>query len=368
MRRVARLPAFPAKDPVAGSIISNLISSGVSSATEQSLFEGSCRVWPCRLPFDSLPAKRMTMRPFVVTAKVVIVGLVFLSINSYAQHDQREWPSIELRFPQGGTLKDIFDAGLRPYRFPTLERSLLEAKHAQVTVIQQGGERLSGVPAERITIGVLQGGFLSSMEMIGHKATLRESRAMMLPYLSKGGQSTEELDRFLAAVEANFLDYDDTERGVDNFVLRWSESQGPRYSVTFRKAFDPNRPLIFFMSIDWSQVRTPRENRTFYKEPVPPPPGYENISMQAPPKFGPDSQADILASEGKLIASDKPFAPEPSAAAEAVKTIQDPKAPSLPGVLPEQTGTFSNSGPTRPMTIGLLALLAFLLFTLVRRR
>lgn len=195
-------------------------------------------------------------------------------------------------------MKDIFDAGLRPYRFPTLEKSLLEVKHVRVTILQRNGHALPQYPAECIHIRPLSGGLLSSVEMTRYKTTLTEARDIILPYLAKGNRGADELDRFLAAVKADHLNYDDAGKG-GNFSVQWSEPGGPRYTVAFRKAFDPKRPLIFGMWISWSRVRTPRQLRSFYREPIPPPPGYEHVSMQAPKAFGPDSQAEISKSEKK---------------------------------------------------------------------
>jgi hypothetical protein len=191
-------------------------------------------------------------------------------IRSLAQFDPKEWPQVTLRFTEGGTLKDVFDAGLRPYRFPTLERSLLEVKHARVTILQRNGQPLLEFPAELVQIHPLQGGLLSSVEMTRYKTTLDESRVLILPYLPKGGRNAQELEHFLAAVKADYLDYNGMGTGLDNYAVRWNEEGGPRYVVAFRKAFDPVRPLILFLSIDWSQARTRREMRSFYKEPIPP--------------------------------------------------------------------------------------------------
>ena len=43
------------------------------------------------------------------------------------EYDAAKWPQATLTLSRAGTLKDLFDAGLRPYRHPGLENSLLEA-------------------------------------------------------------------------------------------------------------------------------------------------------------------------------------------------------------------------------------------------
>ena len=240
-------------------------------------------------------------------ASSALIAIFFGSLTyCHAQYDPEQWPKITLRVSAEGTLKDVFDSGLRPYRFPSLEKLMLEAKHARVTVLQSNGEALPEFAAEQIRIDPLQGGLLSGIEMLQHKTTLERARELMLPYLPKANRSVQELDVFLALVKADFLEYDRPGREANDFRVRWSDPGGPRYVVVFHKAFDPTRPLVPVLVIDWSQVRTPRERRSFYKEPVPPPPGYEGVSMQAPENFGPDSQIDILRSEGKPFAGDRP--------------------------------------------------------------
>lgn len=311
------------------------------------------------------------MRQTIYAVGAFVLCLFILLNNSSAQYDPQHWPRITLRFSEVGTLKDVFDSGLKPYRFPTLERSLLEAKHARVTVLQRSGQTLPEFPAERITIDPLQGGLLSGLEMTRYKTTLEEARALMLPYLTEGGRSAQDLDRYLAAVKADYLDYDGMGRGVEDFRVRWSDNGGPRYVVAFRKAFDPIRPLIMFISIDWSQVRTPRESRSFYKEPIPPPAGYENVSMQAPEKFGPDSQADILVSQGKPIAGDRPPSEPPSSEASApttpVPTATPARSSPTPAIAESPAPVVERKSPVWPWLVGILALIAILALVFKRR-
>lgn len=303
---------------------------------------------------------------------VVIFCYVTSAGETIAQFDPAQWPSKNLRFSGQGTLTDIFDSGLRPYRFPGLERTLLEIKHVRVTIVRRNAEMLPEFPAELIEVTPLQGGLLSSMELTRYKTTLDEARALMLPYLSKEGRSVQELDRYLAAVKADYLDYDGMGRGVEDFRVRWSDAGGPRYVAAFRKAFDATRPLIMFISIDWSQVRTPREGRSFYKEPIPPPPGYENVSMKAPLKFGPDSQADILLSQGKPIAGDRP--PPDAVAASAPNLPSATPTPTVPPPLPANAVAQApvvaseRSAPLWPWVVGgILALIAIIAVVLKRR-
>lgn len=300
---------------------------------------------------------------------VCVYTMLAMVPDSAGQYDPKQWPQVSLSFSESGTLEDIFTAGIRPYRFPGLERSRLGAKHYRVTVKQRDGTILPEFPAEIIEITPLQGGMLSSLRMTRYKGTLDEARGFMLPYLSKEGRSAYELDRFLETVKADHLDYDGIGRGIDNFRVRWSDAGGPRYVVAFRKAFDPVRPLIFFMMIDWSQVRTPQQSRSFYKEPIPPPPGFEEISMQAPKKFGPDSQVDILLAQGKRITGDR----LPSSSKLNAPSKTDPTASPAPNREPTSRVSHtpaakgSRQAAAWAAVVGTLVVLVIATITLKRR-
>ena len=305
---------------------------------------------------------------------VALVGICFVlnvQTRSVAQFDPDKWPRIDLRFSEKGTLKDIFDSGLRPYRFPSLERTSLAIKHVRVTVVCRNGEILPELPAEFIRISPREGGWLSLMELTRYKTTLDEARSLMLPYLAKEGRTSQELELYLTAVKADYLDYDGMGRGVEDFKVRWRDTDGPRFVVAFRKAFDPGRPLIFYMSIDWSQVRTPKENRSFYKEPIPPPLGYENVSMQAPEKFGPDSQADILLSQGKPIAGDLPPSEPPSSEALApttpVPTATPARSSPTPAIARSPAPVVEGKSPVWPWVVGIAALIMIVAVVLKAR-
>lgn len=296
-----------------------------------------CPRWLWRARIRIRP--RFAARRIMKTCCAPLMGMWFLLValtQSLAQFDPEKWPRVNVRFSEQGTLKDVFDSGLRPYHFPSLERTTLAAKHVRVTVVCRNGELLPELPAEFIKISPREGGVLSSMELTRCKTTLEEARGLMLPYLPKGNRTIHGLDRFLDAVKADYLDYNGMGRDMEDFAVQWSDAGGPRYIVAFRKAVDPIRPLIFYMTIDWSQTRTPKERRSFYKEPIPPPPGYEGVSMEAPEKFGPDSGTNILLSHGTPIAGDRPptqvpqgfKAPAPAAPLSASIPAVSPPAPS----------------------------------------
>jgi hypothetical protein len=253
-----------------------------------------------------------------MTAKIMrsIYLLIIIAINVFAaeeipflqgEYDPAKWPATNLRLSQAGTLKDVFDSGLRPYRFPGLENSTLEVKHIRLVTRLASGKVLPEINAEWINIKMFDDGELAHMEGATPQLSLDQARIEMLKWLPYGNRPTVDLDNFLKAVKTDPLDFDDPYRGLpDGCAVRWKEpgwqeqGGGPQCTIWFRKTFSGIEPLKLYFKFSWGSNR-PSKMRTGYSIPIPPPPGYEHVSMKAPEKFGPDSGADINRSKGISI-------------------------------------------------------------------
>jgi hypothetical protein len=245
-----------------------------------------------------------------------ICFLTIFSINVFAaeeipflqgEYDPAKWPAANLRLSQAGTLKDIFDSGLRPYRFPGLENSTLEVKHIRLVTHLASGKVLPEINAEWLNIKMFNDGELSQFEGATPQLSLLEARAEMSKWLPYGARPTEDLDKYLKAVEADPLDFDDPFRGLpDGCDVGWKEpgwmtrGGGPQCGFWFRKTFSEAQPLKLYFIFSWGLNRKSKDAKS-YDIPIPPPPGYEHVSMKAPEKFGPDSGADINRSKGISI-------------------------------------------------------------------
>lgn len=137
------------------------------------------------------------------------------------------------------------------------------------------------------------------------------------------------MDVFLKAVKDDHLDFDDPYRGrSDGFGIGWKEpgwskqGGGAHCGVGFRKTFSQKEPLRLYFSFSWESNR-PLKDAKSYSIPIPPPPGYEHVSMKAPEKFGPDSGADINRSKGISIGE----SPEARRAYEEAKKEAATKRP-----------------------------------------
>ena len=220
------------------------------------------------------------------------------------EYDPSQWPAVYLKLSQAGTLKDVFDSGLRPYRFPGLEKSTLEVKHIRLIIELASGKNLPTIKTEWLNIKMFDDGELAHMEGATPRLSLEQARMEMLHWLPHGTRSEKNLDDYLEAVKNDPVNFDDPYQGLpDGCAVRWKEpgwqekGGGPQCTIWFRKTFSEVEPLKLYFKISWGSNR-PLRARKSYRVPIPPPPGYEHVSMEAPEKFGPDSAVDILRSQG----------------------------------------------------------------------
>jgi hypothetical protein len=220
-----------------------------------------------------------------------LVGFRCAAFGATRTADRSDWAAVEIRLTANETLKDLFDAGLRPYRFPTFETTLLEAKHLRVRLDQADGVALPEFQAELANIEVKADWLIAELELANAPMTISEARTEMLRWIQFGTmpkRSEAELDSFLAAVAANYIDYNYGPNAIrHDFRIYWSDVKNVTYVVWFQQARHPATPLAVHMKIRFPL--TPAQARKSFDIPIPPPPGYENVDMTAPKDFGPDS-------------------------------------------------------------------------------
>ena len=202
-----------------------------------------------------------------------------------------QWPEQKVRLSPEGSLRELFAAGLRPYRFPRMENSQLEFKHSRVTFIQSDGIELPTFDTEWADVSVLDGGFISSIVLKQRPETLPTCRAEMLKWLPFGSnpkRTITELDEFLKAVAKDYRGYNYGPNAVDHdFRLIWMDSNGLRFTVWLQQARLPKTPLLVQMQVGWKRPEI--QERHLYTVPIPPPAGYDDVDMTAPKDFGPDN-------------------------------------------------------------------------------
>lgn len=222
------------------------------------------------------------------------------------EYDPKKWPQAELKLSQAGTLRDLFDSGLRPYRHPGLENSLLEVKHVNLLITTGSGKKLPVLTIEVMNITPFSDGEISIIEGFTPRLTLAQAKEEMLKWFPYGvnKRSERELDHYLAAVAKDPLDFDDPYRGLsDGCGVGWYEpgfkakGGGPQFGIGFRKTASQTHPLSLYFSFSW-RLNRPSKDAKRYQIPIPPPPGYEHVDMTAPRNVGPDSMVEILRSKG----------------------------------------------------------------------
>lgn len=319
---------------------------------------------------------------------VFCIGLAILTVshaseivpNSHDVYDPNEWPKAELKLSQAATLKDVFDSGLRPYRFPGLENSVLEVKHLDLAILLDSGKRLPAIPVEWMHIKVFTDGELATIEAATPKLTLEQARQQMINWLPYGENDRTEtdLDEYLAAVDADYLNYDDPYRGIAHGCgVGWNEpgfktpGGGPKVGVGFRKTASQQQPLRLYFSASWGLNRPIRDRGGYRPHPIEPPPGYEDVDMTAPAKFGPNSMVDILRSKGVDIGDGKGGMPQDaySSSIEGVRReIERTSQQPYDGRDFTREQSSNNSPWLSLLWIGALLLLLGLLFQWLRTR
>jgi hypothetical protein len=277
------------------------------------------------------------MKKLIPISCALWLGLLQIACSDFhPSYDPKDWPEHIIKFPAEGTLKDIFDAGIRPYRFPSLEKSSLGFKHVKIIMELKTGERLPPIDVEWGDISPLKGGLLDNMQVTSPNLSVFEAESAMMPFLKKGNRTAEQLKSFLAAATADPRNYDDPYKGdPSKFAISWNDIQGPKYSVFFKSTFDSSKPVSIAMIVSWlSPPRTPLQRNSFYDVPIPPPPGYENVSMDAPKNFGPDSAVEVARSKGLPITGDRTPEEYEKQWREANTNTRDPK-PKTPAVEPK---------------------------------
>lgn len=225
----------------------------------------------------------------------LLLGIICNIVRAEADAgSDNNWSRFNIRLSSEANLKDIFDSGLRPYRFPSLETTMLEAKHVYANFILKDGSKLPEYKATTLTIGVRNHGLLSYIELQSPRKSLEESKVEMMRWINFGThpvRTENDLDQFIHEVKNDPIMYNKTGGGfTDYFRIRWKDENGFWYNVWFHQIANVEKPLAVFMKITFPRPPSPN---SFYNEPIPPPPGYENEDMSAPNNFGPDQIAPI---------------------------------------------------------------------------
>lgn len=180
-------------------------------------------------------------------------------------------------FRQGGNLKMIFDGGLRPYRLQGLETDCCVFGKASLTVIVPHGSPFK-FAVDRASIQVLDGNEIESIDLFGLNTSVPEAVALTKRICQAWNVPTTGLDDAIAHLGTR----PDIGKG-------W----GADFNQPKIRAHMTLKPLYYLYSVGAYVNVTFRlgdryEGVKFLTAPIQPPPGYENVSMNPPPRVPAD--------------------------------------------------------------------------------
>jgi hypothetical protein len=121
-----------------------------------------------------------------------------------------EWLQLEINVSNDGQLGTFFDAGLRPFHFPSLENSVLGFKHTQAIFVMADGSRLPPFSSEWGQLHVHKYHKVSTVELRNSGVTLAEASSEMSKWMSfstSPQRTATDLEAFIKIVQANPMGY-----------------------------------------------------------------------------------------------------------------------------------------------------------------
>jgi len=295
-----------------------------------------------------------------VLLPLLLMGLFAAAPNVMSQNT--------IDFSKSTNLKAIYDAGLRPWRVRPDEASTLLLTDQHIRVIAPNGKAFS-MSVEIGDFDVLLENQLSTADFISQPASLEKALLLAKESCQALGINTTRGDG-MGSIDEKAAEFASlgNQTPVPQFWNGRSEINGVRYSVTLHPMFGYKETLAkVYVTLDFYQRGTPMK---FLTEPIKPPPGYENVSMEPPPRDpnqkpfpNPEYSFENMVKrvEAAKAAEGRASAPTMTPSASAPTTTPKPS----PAVQAEQ----SKSAPW-PWIIGAILLLAVaggILFKFLRK-
>lgn len=201
------------------------------------------------------------------------------------------WSHKTLYLDSGGDYVSLFNAELELYRFPSMEKTLLESKHIDLDLVLSGKATGSVFPTELLHAFVYEGGKLEHIELISRPLTVKEARELIVSFRLPKRLSIKEERAFFSSIE-NEKNIGQTE--ISKLKLPFHSQGGGkelRTSCWLEQRYASDTPIVARWNISWRRMRGYKE-KAHYDVPIPTPQGFEHIDLSAPDTFGPDSIID----------------------------------------------------------------------------
>jgi hypothetical protein len=174
---------------------------------------------------------------------------------------------------QSNNLKAFFDAGLRPWRLQGLESSECMLMNENLRIILPGNTSFS-LKTEMVGISVLAGNQLATIDITCASKPIGDAAKDIRKILQDLEISTDGLDDFLSG--KNFQ---------QTKALAWGRGKtfnGVYVQIRVQSVPSLSSPMAMLTAtILWHY---PDATMKFLTSPIQPPPGYENVSMNEPPR------------------------------------------------------------------------------------
>ena len=185
-------------------------------------------------------------------------------------------------FSKSSNLKAVYDAGLRPWRVRTDEISSLHVTDQSIRVIAPNGGSFT-MSVQIGDFGVLAENQLSKADFISQPTSLQEAVGQAKEAAQALGIDIARGDGMAGLVQkaSEFAALGDQSSAPQSWRGQ-SEINGVRYGVTLNPLFGLNETRgKVYITLDFYQRGKPMR---FLTEPIKPPSGYENVSMEPPPR------------------------------------------------------------------------------------
>jgi hypothetical protein len=205
---------------------------------------------------------------------ILLIAILVIKCNLIAQNT--------IDFSKSTNLKAVYDAGLRPWRVRPDEISNLLITEQQIRVIAPSGNSFV-MSLEIGDFAVLAENQLNTADFISHPTSLDKALRLAKDICQSLEISSVRRDGMLSIDEkVSELSSFGNQTPVPQYWSGRSESNGMRYSLTLQPLFGYKETLAKVnVTLDFYQRGKPMK---FLTEPIKPPPGYEHMSMEPPPR------------------------------------------------------------------------------------
>ncbi len=265
-------------------------------------------------------------------------------------------------FASDDTLKAVFASGLQPWRYDgSLDRC--EIGPGQVALVLPGGRKISTFPVESGSFRVFGNYEITESDFASGLLSVNDAVALTKQIANELGISPEGIDSLAAQAKPASITSPRFWSGKvssGKFTVSVQFTPIPRFNEV-KATVD--------LRLNWER---PLKGRRYWTEPMPPPPGYENVGFGTPPPpQGPQNpnpgpeyyEALLLAQKGERP---KPgVTPAATAVSKTTTTRPSPSATTTPNGATEKPA--APGFPVVPAAILAAAIVAFVVFLLRRK-